>query len=268
MRGMLDGKQELIRFTAAIRAREPLIFSRFSDGELEILRGHKLEISQDGVLWSRGQSNFQYPRYDHKSFNPERDVELRARLLESARYKASNYFKGIPTKHNKDPGATQLMYELNGLEWKNLTFTDLWINSNYQDFLKFVFSYLVHEKVVLLSNYRAKSELISSKWTQIDVVDGALQQFDTLSFEVIAKLEKLEKGSIILSSASSLSNIIALEVAKRGLDVLFLDIGTALHPFLGLEDSRRLYLSQLKPWRIGEFREKIGYLLSRGKLKW
>jgi hypothetical protein len=264
----LDPQVELQRFAELLSKREPFVFVRFSDGETEILKGNRLELGSSGVIWSKGQSNFVYPKYDHKSFDPLRDSSLHESLLKSAQFRSPNYFKGIPTRHNRDKAATMMMHELNGGSWDNLSFADLWVNSNFRLFLSRIVEPLVQERVTVLANYRAKPKRISPKWELIPVPDGAFQVHDRFKSEVLSQISELPSGSVILSSASSLSNLIGHEVATRELRVSFVDIGTALHPQLGFEDSRRLYLSQLKPWTLGSFREKLAYRLSGGNLKW
>lgn len=264
----MDARVELRRFARKILSQEPLIFVRFSDGELEILRGHRLDLSTSGIVWSKGESGFTYPDYDHKSFDPDKDVALQAALTESAVYRANGYFKGIPTRHNKDADATEMMYRLNGQTWENLSFADLWVNSNYKLFLRELVDPLKQQKVNLVANFRAKPKLVSPHWDLIPIPDRAFQAHEQVKAEVISQIMSLPKHSVILASASSLSNIIGLELAKRELEVTFVDVGTALHPQLGFEDSKRLYLSQMKPWRLDTLREKLAYLSSGGGLKW
>lgn len=264
----MDPRVELHRFADMLRKQQPFVFVRFSDGETEILKGNKLELGSTGVLWSKGKNNFVYPSYDHKSFDPLRDTSFRESLISSAEFRSPHYFKGILTRHNRDRASTSMMYELNGKSWENLSFTDLWINSNYRLFLRFVIGPLLLQRVTLLANFRANPKLMSPNWELIPVPDGAFQIYSQFKSEVLSQISGLPAGSVILSSASSLSNLIGHEVARLGLEVTFIDIGTALHPQLGFEDSRRLYLSQLKPWTVSTFKEKLAYRLSGATLKW
>lgn len=265
----MEPKAELNRFFGKLIAKERFVFIRFSDGEMEILRGARLILSDSGVTWSKGKSDFKYPPYDHKDFDPERDKALMSALTASAKHQSPEYFKGIPTAHNGDRDATDMMIELNGGSEKNLTFSDLWINSNYKQFLKQALPVLEGLPVALIANYRTKPEKISNLWSLIPVPDGAFQNHVQVVQEVIERVKLLPKGSVVLSSASSLSNLIGHQVSIMNIDVTFIDIGTALHEQLGFTDSRRLYLSQLKRWSPSTFKEKMGYLISKGsRIKW
>jgi len=265
----LESKAELNRFIGKIRSNERFSFVRFSDGELEILQGSRLVLGKSGVIWSKGQSSFKYPAYDHKDFDPTKDKALMDAVTASAVHQSDEYFKGIPTKHNGDAQATALMITLNGGTAKNLTFADLWINSNYKTFLKEAFPILQSRPVTLVANYRTRPERISEQWSLIPIPDGAFQDHGQIVSDTLKKISLLPPGTIVLSSASSISNLIGHQVSVQKLDVTFIDIGTALHEQLGFTDSRRLYLSQVKPWRFSTLRYKLGYLASRGsRIKW
>jgi len=265
----LEPKAELKRFIEKLAANERFIFIRFSDGEMEILRGSKLTLNDAGVIWSKGQSAFKYPVYDHKDFDPERDKSLMTALRTSAEHGSEEYFKGIPTTHNGDPDATKLMIELNGGSERNLTFSDLWINSNYKNFLDQALPVLKALPVALIANFRTKPEKISDLWSLIAVPDGAFQNHAQVVAEIIERIKHLPHGAVVLSSASSISNLLGHQVSLLNIDVTFIDIGTALHEQLGFTDSRRLYISQVKPWRFSTFKDKLGYLISKGsRIKW
>lgn len=171
----MDPRVELRGFAEKLSRREPFVFVRFSDGETEILKWHKLELGASGVTWSRGESEFVYPEYDHQSFDPLADAAVREAPIESEKYGSPRCFKGIPTRYNRDKAATRLMYELNGESWKNLTFSDLWINSNFKFFLKEIVDDLLQRKVALLANYRTNPKAVECEWGPDSGPDAACQ---------------------------------------------------------------------------------------------
>ena len=54
-------------------------------------------------------------------------------------------------------------------------------------------------------------------------------------------VNSLPRHSIVLSSASSLSNVIGMAVRMKRDDVTFLDVGTAINDLLGLRSKTRAY---------------------------
>jgi hypothetical protein len=162
-----------------------------------------------------------------------------------------------------------MMIQLNDGSEKNLTFSDLWINSNYRHFLEHALPVLEALPVALIANFRTRPEKISNLWSLIPVPDGAFQNHTEVVQEVVERIKLLPRETVVLSSASSISNLIGHQVSVLNIDVTFIDIGTALHEQLGFTDSRRLYISQLKPWRTSTLKEKLSYLISKGsKIKW
>jgi len=263
------GKSDLYFVRSLIQQRLPFTFIRFSDGEMEILRNSPLEIAESLVRWSKGMSSFSYPSYDFKVFDPERNEEMRSLLLASAEFTASNYFKGIPTRHNRVPVDTQFMVSLNG-GITNLTFADLFLNSNYQSFVNEVLPLIVNaDDVLLIGNYRMQVERLNPNWQFLPIPDNAFNDFVGVVETAVTSCLQLPEKFTILSSASSLSNVIGHQLRKERPDLTFIDVGTTLHPFTGMPPSNRSYLSQTEPWALKNSVTKLKYLLSPGrKLTW
>ena len=261
---------ELATFRAMINDAVQFTFIRFSDGECEMLQGNSLEISNSGVKWSRGSSSFRYPDYDFKSFVPERDAQLMDALSKSAEYRSTNFYKGIPTSHNAAPAYSKMLFEMNGSSSEGLTFADVFINSNYKKFSRGLLGDLRQRSdVALIGNFRMKVPLISSSWTHYKIGDNLFQSHEETVSSAMSFIRSLPVGAIVLSSASSISNILGHQVSAEGLPISFLDVGTALHPFVGLADSRREYQSQLEKWRPSTVRRKLGYYLSASaSIRW
>jgi hypothetical protein len=211
-----------------------------------------------------------YPDYDHKKFDPDSQGAIRELILESARYSSKNFLKGIPTAHNKDPGATIMLIELNGGSDDGLTFADLLINSNYMAFLERSVPILRgREDVTVVGNFRMRPELVAPNWSLLAIPDNAFKDFEENVESVLGSLIKLPKGGVVLSSASSISNVVGWKLHQKRPDLTFIDIGTALHPQMGMGGPVREYHTQLISWNLKSAKSKLAYvLLGRSKLKW
>lgn len=245
-------------------------FVRFSDGETEILDNHFLELGKSGVIWSKGKSGYRYPDYDLKRFEPGEHSGLRSMLIESAKYTSDNYFKGIPARHNNANSSKQKLIELNGGSERNLTFADLFVNSNYPHFLRTTVKALQsRENVFVVGNFRMRVELVAEDWRLVSIPDDSFSAYEEVISKTLETLSALPSGSIVLSSASSLSNVIGWKMQAIRPDLTFIDIGTALHPQMGMGDSVREYHSQMLPWSPKNWRSKLGYHLNgSARLKW
>jgi hypothetical protein len=82
---------------------------------------------------------------------------------------------------------------------------------------------------------------INSTWNHIAIPDNFIPKYKQILDEVLRKIIKLPSGSIILSSASSLSNLIGHNLWAIRQDVTFIDIGTTIHDLVGMGSGNRSY---------------------------
>jgi hypothetical protein len=248
----------------------PTTFVRFSDGELEILRNNPLSITDGVVRWRLGTLDGRYPQHDNKSFVPERDIVLRSDLIASARYKSNGYFKGVPASSNKAAVDRNYMIDLNDGDFLGLTFSDLFINENYLGFIKDVLPlFLENPNVAFVGNYRASLSKLSETWSHVPIDDNVFPVYEAIFPKLLETLTDLEPGSVVLSSASSLSNTLGHQLHQARPDITFVDVGTSLNPFVGLGEATRAYQTQLLPWSPKNASRKLKYqLLGSHRMKW
>lgn len=263
-------KRDLKGLLVALRNGKNFCFVRFSDGELEILRNQELVIGPNYVRSSAGEVNFSYPVYDFKNFSPERDVKFRTKLLESASYMAAGYIKGIPTAGNSAILDRNLMIDLNGGVLQNLTFADLLINSNYKSFRKdFLPLFRERSDVYVITNFRAKMQSAPKTWILIPVPDNFISSYESDLDRIKSILMQVPANSLILSSASSLSNLLGLEIWKVRQDITFIDIGTSLHDEIGLGFGIREYHQLIGKANWFHLLLRFKYKIRKGyKLRW
>ena len=248
-------------------------FVRFSDGEMEILQNNSIEISDKGVSWSKGDNSFVYPEYDRKKFDPAVHKHIRNELIASLIFNQHNYWVGLPSANSKNARYLRLIEKLSEQKIRTrstATYSDLLINDNYLRFIREMIPALSSKRsVTYVGNYRADIKLLNKNWNQINIRDGIFDDWDGAKNYVLSEIEKLDKNHIILCSASSLTNVLGMEIAKKSSEMTFIDVGTALHPFIGLEQPVREYHNQLTPWNLENLRPKLGYyLLGRQKFLW
>ena len=238
-----NGKVDLDRFEQLLRDRSPFTFVRFSDGEIELLRNRKLSID-GGITEFRGKrfSN-QFPNFDKKYFDPFLDQEIRRDLIESAVFSGTYYFKGIPTRHNNAIIDREFLLRLNGGFTTQMTFSDLFLNSNFIRARSIFFPYLANcfKTIVVIGNWRCELNGYLSKGRLIKIPDNFFSIYQETLHKVLNELLNVPQSSVILSSASSLSNIIGHKLYVKRPDLTFLDIGTALHDLMGLQLGTRAY---------------------------
>jgi hypothetical protein len=257
-----------------LETKTPFTYIRFSDGETEILNNNFLEIS-DNVIKYRGKSfNNSYPTHDYKLFDPKRDFKFREELLLSASYISDFYFKGISGTHNIESGHNlnndqKLLIDYNNGYLTNLTFSDLFINSNYLSFRKNIDKIInTFSSGYVVANFQSFLIPPLDKFKLLAIPNLVFQQYNNLLEEHLGILTKAPANSIVLSSASSYSNILGYKLHKLRPDLFFIDIGSALNDYLSLPHKTRAYhclLDRTFKGRIMAYKYKrsIGY-----QIKW
>ncbi len=268
---MPDSVGDLDRFCRLIAEQRPFSFVRFSDGELEVIRNRSMSIS-GGVTEFRGKfikNNF--PEFDQKRFVPERCQDLRRDLLDSALFSDSNYFKGIPTRHNNALNDREFMLRLNGGFTSQMTFSDLFLNSNFLRARASFFPFLASsfEDLLVVGNWRCELKGYLSKGRLIQIPDDFFSAYQKTLYSVQAVLQSAPNSALILSSASSLSNVLGHRLRLSRPDLTFLDIGTVLNDLMGLPLGTRAYHKLIDPRTLRERFAAWRYRLHREyQLQW
>jgi hypothetical protein len=253
-----------------IENKTPFTFLRFSDGEMEIIRNKELIIKEGEIIWSKGKIKHSYPKFDFKTFSPEINSDLRTDLISSAKFKSDNYIKGVPTHHNNAVLDRNLMFELNGKSKNNLTFADLLLNENFQKFRRDMLPKLIEiPEVYYVGNFRANPSSVCESWKHIKVPDNLFLNYQQTKKEILANLIKIPANSLVLLSASSLSNILSHQLYLARRDLIVLDVGTSIHDLVGLQSGIREYHVLLEPNNTRSIIKKFRYKYNKSyKLKW
>jgi len=218
---------------------------KISDGEADILKNIKLEISDNYVIEGDFVHNFGYPKEDHKSFDPEKHSHVREKLLESIKFSKKNYYTGIACPcciggikaHN-------WMKKLSSRPSEYLTWANLLVNGNYPAFVNEIVPVLSKRKIVFVCSENADIDLAKEKLNFDIVKDFRVGKNcivnDHHLIDEIKKWIKKEKieDHVFMFSASSLSEILIHELFKDCDKNTYIDVGTTLHPFLGLGYNR------------------------------
>lgn len=260
-----DAAMHLDNFISLLKSKTPFSFVRFSDGEIEILRNRYLEIGGGKTVFRGREFKNSFPDFDAKRFDPRIHQNIRKDLLSSALFREKNFYKGIPTSHNDAIKDREFLLRLNGGFDANMTFSDLFLNSNYRKYRdEIVPLFELYENIYVIANYRAKPMGILKKADHIHIPDNFFATYDNVISEVYEQLENIPDGSLVLSSASSLSNILGHRLFMKNSSITFLDIGTSINDLFSLSHNTRAYHSEEK-----SFFQKMFYRTKKGyEIKW
>lgn len=265
-----NSRSDFQSIKSLLHSKSPFTFVRFSDGEIEILRNRALFIGNGKIVWHKGIVDFKYPEFDSKDFNPDRDKQIRKDLIKSAIYQSKNYIKGIPASHNSAILDRNLMIEYNNNLTTNLTFADLFINKNFLKFRREIVPIFTEfNYVYVVGNFRARPELFNSSWKIVPVQDNFFSDYKNIINKTMSILRFLPLGSLVLGSASSLTNVLGQKLNAEREDITFVDIGTSMHDLFELTSGIREYHQLLSPNTLFGIYHKIRLTSRKNyRLKW
>ena len=246
---MKDFKEHFWMFYNKISNDENFALLRFSDGELRIMQNLKLVLDKDHyVIGNQKKSGF-YSNEDLKYFDPNQHSFFHNHLMESYKFKHPKYFSSISCRccvGEKD--------FLQMLEWydgdtnsDNLTWANIWVNSNYPLFVKYVIPLLKKKEkkgIIYVLNENGNINNLPFKIKKDFRVgkNCIINDYDLIGKMKDWVVKNKIKNNIFLFSASSLSNVLQYELFKIEPENIYIDVGTCFNKHLNL-DGRRGYLS-------------------------
>jgi hypothetical protein len=246
-------KQEFDKILDLLKSESPFAFSRFSDGEVTILRNKTVVLAEDHFI--QGDIHGEHKIYangympeEQKSFIPFHNKREYEKLTEAFKFKKDNYIKGIPGQNSLDQGGSwKFCTELYGSDdWDNLSFSNVMINGNYSRFIKEMLPLFSNREIVLVANGNSKLDKLPFKVEKFFPVGSNCM---VNNFDLPKEISEWIKANnisdhLFLFSAATLSNFLCYDLFKEHDDNQYMDIGSSLGPLLQLEGwkSSRTYL--------------------------
>ena len=267
-----SGAAHFNKFKKLLQDGIPFTFVRFSDGEVEVIRNRKLTIFGSVTEFRGRKFANNFPVFDSKRFDPALHQKFRSDLIQAAVYKDEYYFKGIRTYNSVDPESVidrEFLLRLHGGfdEW--ITFCDLLANENYEQTLNLLIPTLVAatKNLYVIGNFRAHLGGCLAGANLLAVPDNLIEGYAELKESLMNQLVNIDSGSTIISSASSLSNIIGCELRSLRPDLTFIDAGSVVNRLIGLPESTRAY-HKLKTNSLVNFLRRHRLTYGKNRLTW
>lgn len=232
-----------------LKRREPFAFNRFSDGELFILQNKELILGDNLVKIGDKVTKGHYRQEDFKHFDPAEHSFHRDRLVDSFRYTAKNYFKGISCRCCAGEEDFRWQLEFHGGYDENFTWANLLLNGNYGRFIREMYPLFNGYRAVIVCNEKADVTTLPFVCKDFRVGYNAMVN-DYGLIEIMKKWidENGIEGYLFLFSASSFSKMAIHQLHEYRDTNTYIDIGTTLNAFMGM----RLDRSYLKSFWLGD----------------
>jgi hypothetical protein len=223
-------------------------FTRFSDGELFILQNKRLELNENHYIIGDSFGGGWYNKEEQKKFIPEEHQFYRQKLEDCLKYDDPLFFRGICTRPDVDEQTFKWMIDLSGRDSESLTWSNLFINGNYERYLNEIVPLFKNYKIIMVVNESANLSKLPFKVDK-DFRVGTncfINNYDMVQTIKNYLIENNIKDHLFLVSAASLSNLIIHELYKTSKNNIYFEIGSTLNPIMEMEGWKgsRSYLRE------------------------
>jgi hypothetical protein len=220
---MKSFQNELKFFHDLLVNRENFSIARFGDGEMIAMRGQT--ISSGCGEWNTN--------------GPEPQYELARYLLkQSFNYIDPGYYVGIVCPCCQGIDNFNKMKIESGQPDSQLTFANVFVNSNYKEFINNFIPIFRERRILLVANERSNIHNLPFSGKFIGVGYNAWVN----NLNVIETIKSMNlKDHIILTACGPLGKILVHQLWVHDKSNTYLDIGSTLHPWLGSDLNIRGY---------------------------
>lgn len=221
-------KGDFDMFLNKIKNNEQFSLSRWGDGELMILENTYINLTE--------KKNGEF-KYDPTSVA---HMEMRDVLINSYRYTDSNYYIGVACSCCVGKDKFEYMKKLSGQREENLTWANIFVNSNYKHFLSELLPELKGKKIILIGNKNCKTDKLPFKIEKFYPIgiDAWVSNYQ-LSQHLQQEIGELNMNDYVyLIAAGPFANVLTYELWMYNKNNTYIDIGSTLDTILGLPATR------------------------------
>lgn len=232
---------------AKLKDGENFAFTRFSDGELDILQNLRLILETNHVQVGDWHAKKNYRPVDHKDFNPEvpEHQVFRESLFSAFKFRKHNYFKGLSCRCCVKPEDADWMIEQHGPgDDEHLTWANLLVNGNYTAFVEQMIPVFSDKKNIMICHESADLKKLPFPLVKEFRVgyNAFINDLGIIDDMVDWIQENDITEHVFLFSASSFSALAIHKLFDIAPENTYINIGTTLNPYMEMPIDRG-YLS-------------------------
>lgn len=216
--------QDLLFFMSRIEKGQHFTLTRFGDGEMMVM--------------------FQDTAFDNRQFsydaNSDKFKQQRELLLSAFRHQDKSYYVGIACRCCVGDKDHEMMKELSHQPSEQLTWSNIFVNTNYSSFLFHISKVLKGKSVVVIANQKADLTHVPFRVDHFYGVgpDAWIKQLDLIDQLKSDIRSKNLKNHVFLMCAGPFANLIGHQLFQFEPNNSYLDIGSSLDITFGLNPAR------------------------------
>jgi hypothetical protein len=205
-------------YTNLIKSDTNFAYARYADGEVQLMRGNPIGNNSQAFMVDKWSS-------------PSGMTLIGEQLLESLNHSEENYHFAIS---GKSDSISDYEFLTEKIPNDNLTFANLWINSNYQKMKEFYNS--IEKDVYMICNHRAQPQNFPFNVKEIfPFPDDCISYFIDLGEDYITQLldyvNQIE-NKLFLVSAGPVSEILIHRMYQSNPNNQYIDVGSSIDEFV------------------------------------
>ncbi len=227
---MKNFKTDFAKFQEMIKNHQSFAISRCNDGEMMIMFNEFIDL--------RKKLNGEFI-YDP---NQEQHMFFREKLIESAQFKADNYYVGIACRCCVGDEKHEKLKAFTGQDEEHLTWGNIFVNSNYPLYVQRILPLFNDYNIVMVINNKAitydlpfRDKIVKT----FTIGTNAWMENYNLVDEMKKYIEENKiENHLFLMCAGPFSNILILECFKSSPNNTYLDTGSTLDSMMSLGATR------------------------------
>lgn len=223
---------EFYRIWDEILSRKPMAYARYADGEVSLMRGHKVDHTSQAF------------QADHWDSMDEGLTLLGTDLKETLYHIEPAYYYAISCQCCDPIGQEWLLKEIKQSE-KNITYANLWINGNYKRFIEQMGN--MREPVYLICNKKGTEGMYPFDVCGFyPVEDQCVTYWNYNKPKIISEINSIAKefnNTLYFISAGPLSEVFIHHLWLSNPTNRYIDVGSAIDEFVHLRKTRSFMMS-------------------------
>ena len=205
-------------YTDLIKSNTNFAYARYADGEVQLMRGNSIGYQSQAYMVDKWNA-------------PAEMTPIGLELLESLGHTEENYHYAIS---GKSDSVSDYEFLTQRIQNKNLTFANLWINSNYQKMKEFYQT--LEKEVYLICNHRAQPENFPFKVIEVfPFPDDCISYFTEFGEDYLLQLldyTSRVQNKTFFVSAGPVSEILIHRMYIANPNNQYVDVGSSIDEFV------------------------------------
>lgn len=238
-------KEDFVYFTELIESGTPFAYARYADGEVGLMNGSEINYASQAYQVDKWKS-------------PAGITKVGTELLETLNHTEDNYYYAISAHSDS---VNDFNFLRSRIKTNNITFANLWINSNYQSMKSFYMN--LKRDVYLICNHEANPSNFPFKIVEFfPFPDNCIEYWEMYGDDYISQLVEYTSqvnNQTFFVSTGPVSEILIHRMYESNPNNQYIDVGSSIdefvhgkmtRPYMNPNSQYANDISEFKEWKL------------------